>query len=380
MVDRVLVDGRFASCDILHHVMADAPPCGAVVEVVIPLLSNLVLPRAYEDHDQVPLYAGSAGSIHLLLAKRGLEFRQRVAEGVLNGVAKSGPRDAQKETEQFLLLLRRTFMIPDLRIELHAIPLDASDLLVNNEGKVSLEYEQVQNSRWYELSRRVSASISSVINALFLTFRDPAVLRLSPEGPFRVTDDLPFAFFSLQHQIRSIVLEGSHHDPPRFDINPSPDLQDPTRGLIHLTFGDSEFRRFTNYLSCIDPSMPRWDLPSQYILLAEEHFAFGDMRLAVIEMDIAVGLWVREYLRGLSAFSQEQFDAITKETSTGQLIQTAQVCGGPAVLDRLLALERLHNLRNTILHRYQRSLGQNAMDVFRSARQAMWEFEKDGTA
>ena len=70
---------------------------------------------------------------------------------------------------------------------------------------------------------------------------------------------------------------------------------------------------------------PKWDLQLHYLLLSEEHYTFGDSRLSIIDMDIAIDLCIRKYLRAKTKLERPPFDALLEDTSTGQLLTAAKL-------------------------------------------------------
>ena len=114
---------------------------------------------------------------------------------------------------------------------------------------------------------------------------------------------------------------------------------------------------------------PSWNLYWEYILLAENHFKNENYRMAIIELDIALEVILKEYFQDYYEIMDEVFDYMTKDISTGDLLKCAKFIypNKNKFQENIKVLSSLHNTRNTILHRYQRNIKKTHIQLFKDA-------------
>jgi hypothetical protein len=183
----------------------------------------------------------------------------------------------------------------------------------------------------------------------------------------------------LQSQIKAISIGGRRYSAPEFAVVDENHESALTKDFLRLEFSSAQFAEFKSTLQRTNPGDPKWDLKTQYILLAEEHFAFGDVRLAIIDMDIAVDICMRQYLAHKAGLSSAKFESLTAKLSTGDLLKAARLFGDHDHADDIRHFEQLHDVRNTILHKHQRTVRGATRKLFEHVRRSMRSFEA-GTA
>jgi hypothetical protein len=193
---------------------------------------------------------------------------------------------------------------------------------------------------------------------------------------YKYSSPTQFRFLLIENQLKEITLEGKTWALPRFELKSADDSTALTKDFLRIDLPSDGIDEIRALLKDVNPLKPKWDLQLHYLLLSEEHYTFGDSRLSIIDMDIAIDLCIRKYLRAKTKLERPPFDALLEDTSTGQLLTAAKLISEGKTLENIIVFEKLHNLRNTILHRYQRSISREHVALLLKAKEAIREFDE----
>ena len=346
----------------------------AIIET--PLMIKLQLPEDHPLGDDVELYHDDVVTITLLQNEHGKSAQSEMVDFVDRALDRLPQGISAKNLVNTKFRLLRTLLLPTLRLEFTDSGIKKSDLVTNAAGKIELNRAKIHESAWYAIHTIIETILSTLANALYLVTRNPEALALSTEIQYKYSTPTPYRFLFLENQVKVLTVEGKHYGPPKFEILPEQTDSDFINLLSNVELPTGAIDQLKLLIAEVNPTKPRWNLQQHYMLLSQEHQRFSDLRLAIIDMDIAIDICIRRYLQCKSGFEQMQFDMISKGTSTGDLLKAARLMSAVEDQSRIIAFEELHNLRNTILHRYQRAIGKDEQEILENARESLWSLMK----
>ena len=125
-------------------------------------------------------------------------------------------------------------------------------------------------------------------------------------------------------------------------------------------------------LRAIRQSRARLPIGWEYLYHATHYLDVGNIRNAVIDLDIAIDFAVRKYIRNRVALEEKYIGKILDKCSTGDLLVIAQAqARDQSEFATWGTLRELHALRGTVLHKYQRRFSDTQLETIRRARSSI---------
>lgn len=266
--------------------------------------------------------------------------------------------------------LERTLIVPQVEIVLKRQIFENEELSIR-DSRIIIRVDDPQKSNWFRVTKQVVIIYNSLVNCLFTIFPDEPWKRLEaiglgPGGPFLYTFDFPQCLQSWKPEFKkmprgewvrgfSFALEKKPIE-PRYSQGASADISSQQLQII------------AKELESLTSSKGTLPIGWEYLYLASLHLNGGDVRNAVIDLDIAVDYLVKRYIRHRVNISDVIINKIFEKSSTGDLITIAKILS-PSNTESAIwdTLEKLHVLRNNVLHEYRRRFGPRELELVERA-------------
>jgi hypothetical protein len=343
------------------------------VRAQILLPANLYFPDAAEPVKSIRL----VDSTNLQVTLR--EAGTRTSRGsILKTLRKDESRYRTKIKE-----IERTLIVPQVEIVLKGLIFNKSELIVQ-DGKILIPRDDPNKCNWYKVAQDIELTYNSLIDELF---------RMYPDEPWRRVEAPRFSTHSLWLNLSGFpqclnywdieFKEASSQEwvgglffSIEFDINTAMESID-----VHIASVDIDFEKLESIhdaLKAIRQSRARLPIGWEYLYHATHYLDEGNIRNAVIDLDIAVDFAVRKYVRNIMALEGKYVDKILDKCSTGDLLVIAQAqARDQSEFATWDALRELHALRGTVLHKYQRRFSDTQLETIERARSSIISILRD---
>ncbi len=262
--------------------------------------------------------------------------------------------------------LERTLITPQVEIVLKKRTF-AKEELSMRDGRILIRREDSRESHWFQVTKDVVAVYDSLINHLFTMFPDRPwkrleALSLSPSSPFVNLSDFPRCLQSWNVEFREVSRDkwiGGFSFASEGESLEQISLQ-----IADADISSEQLQIIAEGLKSLIDSKASLPIGWEYLYLASLHLNRGDIRNAIIDLDIAVDYLVKRYIRDRSSISDLIINKIFEKSSTGDLLTIAKTLSRSdtesAILD---TFEKLHKLRNQVLHEYRRRFGSSELKI-----------------
>lgn len=248
---------------------------------------------------------------------------------------------------------RRTFYKPSVIINIFNYPL--SHEVVNEKPNKIIKNNKIEKE-WRSLHNYILKIYSNFIKSLYILKRNRKLLYVNGDRHNDLTKKLESLKIQIKHQ---------NVWTPFLTFRTDLDFKLEKLETTSVKLENNDLDKLESY-NLVNPD---WKLYWEYIFLAEEHFKNDNYRMAIIELDIALEVVLKEYLQQKYSIENDIFDKLTKDVSTGDLLKCARFVlpNNKDYQESLKVLNKLHNTRNTILHRYQRNISKKHIKLFDDA-------------
>lgn len=268
--------------------------------------------------------------------------------------------------------IERTLSLPSIEIMLKERAFHKSELTVK-DGKIAIPEDDLGKCNWYKVAQDFVLVYNSLIDELFRMYPNEPwekikAPRLSTRARPDDSSDFPNCLNSWNTQFKE-TSSREWSGPIRFDIK----LNLRKGPFFPITtdakFDSEKLEHIHNSLKAIRQSRARLAIGWDYLYHATRYLDEGNIRNAVIDLDIAVDFAVRKYLRKVVALGEKYIDKILDKCSTGDLLLIAQTrAKNKSKLKTWGALRELHALRGTVTHKYQRRFSDKQLEKIEKAR------------
>lgn len=283
-------------------------------------------------------------------------------------------RENETKYKAVIREIERTLIVPWVEIVLKGRLFDKSELTVR-EGKILLERGQLVNSNWYRVSQEMVTVYNSLIDQLFRIYPYRTWVRkeLPRLSITRFSMDIvgfPWCLSSWNIESRKISSDewtGGFSFEVAGDTVAEVDLQ-----VASASISCDKLESIRHSLTALRDSKAGLPVPWEYLYYAVRHLAEGNVRNAVIDLDIAIDFVVRRYLARRMTLTRRHINKILEKSSTGDLLLVARaVAEDDSEFETWDTLNKLHALRGTVLHKYQRHFGKVHSELVEKARVAI---------
>jgi len=276
--------------------------------------------------------------------------------------------------------IERTLIVPWVEIVLKGQMFEKSELTIR-EGKILLQKGQLINSNWYRVGQEIVRVHNALIDELFKIYpHQPWVRKEVPRlSTTRFSMDIvnfPWCLNSWNIEfgkISSGEWTGGFLFEVAGDAVAEVDLQIAMTSINH-----DELENIRRSLTALRDSEARLPVPWEYLYYTSRHLAEGNVRNAVIDLDIAIDFVVREYLTRRMTLNWRHIGKVLGESSTGDLLVVARAMAkDTSEFVTWDTLKKLHTLRGTVLHKYQRHFGKAHLELVERAKAAIISILRD---
>lgn len=276
--------------------------------------------------------------------------------------------------------IERTLIVPWVEIVIKGQIFENSELTVR-EGKILLQGSQLVNSNWYRVSQEIVRVYNALIDELFKisphqTWVRKGVPRLSNTRLSLDIEDIPWCLSTWNIEFKKITSDewiGGFSFEVVGDAVAEVDLQIAEADISH-----GELENIRHSITALRDSEARLPVPWEYLYYASRHLAEGNVRNAVIDLDIAIDYVVRWYLTAKMTLNWRHIRKVLGESSTGDLILVARAMAKDgSEFATWGTLKELHALRGTVLHKYQRRFGKAHLELVEKAKAAIISILRD---
>lgn len=270
--------------------------------------------------------------------------------------------------------IERTLIVPWVEIVLKGQLFNKGELTVR-EGKILLKGGQLINSNWYRVSQEIVTVYNALIDELFKIYPYQAWVRkelprLSTTRFSMDIVDFPWCLNSWNIEFGKISSDewtGGFSFEVAGDAVAEVDLQ-----IASASINRDKLENVRQSLTALRDSKAGLPVPWEYLYYAFRHLTEGNVRNAVIDLDIAIDFVVRRYLARRMTLTRRHINKILEKSSTGDLLLVARAMAKDdsefATWD---TLNKLHALRGTVLHKYQRHFGKVHSELVEKAKAAI---------
>lgn len=280
-----------------------------------------------------------------------------------------------RKARRVIGLLNRLFTAPFVQLDILNCTLLPSDL-PQKDQRILINGKKVRQSMWFTAAAEAVSVYNTTIYCLYQIFPKENFLSCLIEPISLDYMGTGTAFPSCLSLWKASVRIG---DAPwisnlSFEIVP-PGISLEPEAIGKFT--DAEFNNrlllnFRRLLKTVDPLVPKWPLGWQYLFFAERHHQENNLRVAIIDLDLAGSIIARDWLKIKTKLPENAFDKLSQRSSTSDFLNAASfLCCNKKELSCIEDLKALHNLRNTILHQHQRSFGRQHKQIFTKAKDAV---------
>ncbi len=146
--------------------------------------------------------------------------------------------------------------------------------------------------------------------------------------------------------------------------------------VFQLPFKESSFKEFINEFNQIDIRNPKWGSFWDYLVFADDNYQRKDYRFAILDLDIVCDITARAFISKKLNLSDEIFLKLTNKKSSGDLIDIALLICDETMKVDFCNLKNLHEVRNNILHNYQRNVNDSTFSVYTEAKRSVVNIHK----
>ena len=343
----------------------------------IDVRGNLLLPANvhFPDEDK---------EVQKIVLMDSTDLRLSLVDSDTSGEVRSSFLDSFRENENkykaSIRKIERTLIVPWVEIVLKGQVFNKSELIVR-EGKILLGGVQLRSSNWYRVSQETVMVYNALIDELFKICPHQAWVR--KESPrlstrrFSIANvDFPWCLNSWNIKFRKISSDkwiGGFSFEVAGDAVAEVDLRIATPSISRDNLGN--VRRSLTALRESKAGLP---IPWEYLYYAFRHLTEGNVRNAVIDLDIAIDYVVRRYLARRMTITKRHISKILEKSSTGDLLLVARAIAKDdsefAIWD---TLNKLHTVRGTVIHKYQRCFGEGHSELVEKASTAIIAILRD---
>lgn len=269
--------------------------------------------------------------------------------------------------------IEQTLVVPQVEIVLKGRTFDKSELIVG-ESKILLHRGQLINSNWYKVSQEIITVYNALIDELFKIYPHQAWVRKElTRLTTRFSGDsvnFPWCLNSWNIEFGKISSEewiGGFSFGIAGDAVSQLDLQ-----IAEASISHDKLENVRRSLTVLLDSKAGLPVPWEYLYYAFRHLDEGNVRNAVIDLDIAIDFIVRKYLAKEMLLNKRHVSKILDKSSTGDLLLVAQAMAKKdSEFTTWGTLNELHTLRGTILHKYQRRFSREHSALVEKAKAAI---------
>lgn len=289
-------------------------------------------------------------------------------------------RENESKYKAVIEEIERTLIVPWVEIVLKGQMFEKSEL-TTREGKILLQKGQLIDSNWYRVSQEIVRVHNALIDELFKIYpHQPWVRKELPRlSTSRFSMDIvnfPWCLNSWNIEFGKISSDewtGGFLFEVAGDAIAEVDLQIAMTSISH-----DELENIRRSLTALRDSEARLPVPWEYLYYTFRHLAEGNVRNAVIDLDIAIDFVVREYLTRRMTLNRRHIGKILRESSTGDLLVVARAMAkDTSEFVTWDTLKELHTLRGTVLHKYQRRFGKAHLALVEKAKAAIISILRD---
>lgn len=350
---------------------ANQTECAASATVELRLLANIKVPETITD-DRLVLCSNE----HLLLALKQTQFAKDFLDNMARKIRETASTSIDegqiKRLHGTLSDLEKQFIVPNVQITFRDYAFQPEDLPKNNI--VSINASRVERSGWFVLANQVISLYNFVLESLYRVSKQSNLLT-QKLSTLRIHDSgisgFPHCF---RHWNMSCTIGTEEYSTLSFELTDKaePNLIDYEDSQIaNLSLGIDEVQWLSQFWTDSIFSAKKWHPAWEYIFYAIYYSQIGNWRHAIIDLDIASNNVLREWLKERTQLAPVLFQKLISESSTGQLIDVAKYMSNNEELHLIRSVEKLHNLRNTIMHRDQRRISSEHMKIFEQAKDAL---------
>jgi hypothetical protein len=299
--------------------------------------------------------------------------RHASLEGDLLERVRQKERGHENDSEYKALVsrLKRTLVIPQVEIVLKKQSFKSEELGVRDR-KIVIRGDDPTQSGWFQVTREAVTTYNALVNQLFTIFPDQPwgrleTIRIGLSDSSLYAVNFPWCLMSWEAEFKE-VSRGEWVGDLWFELEKEP--SDPRYlGVASINIGSQQLQTVAKGLESLTVSKESLPIAWEYLYLASRNLDGGNVRSAVIDIDIAVDYLAKRYIQLRVNIGKVVIDRIFKKSSTGDLLAIAQVLS-PSDAEAAVwgTLEKLHNLRNNALHGYQRRFGPRELELVESAR------------
>jgi hypothetical protein len=342
------------------------------VRVQILLPADLYFPDAAEPVESVRLEDST--NLQVTLRKSG-----NALESLLNSLRKEESKYRTK-----IRKIERTLIVPDIEIVLKGRVFRRGELVVKH-GKLFIPRDDPSKCNWYKATRDIVFAHNSLIDELFQMCPDEPWQRIETPRFITSSDSINFSDFPLCLNFWNIEFKETSkqkwHRVSHFDFEPELEKERSSQ-VASVDIDLKKLENIHDALRAIRQSRARLPIGWEYLYHATRYLDEGNIRNAVIDLDIAVDFAVRKRVRNNIDLEEKYIGKILDKCSTGDLLLIAQThARNQSELKNWGALRELHALRGTVIHRYQRRFSDTQLETIESARSSIISILRDlGTA
>jgi len=261
------------------------------------------------------------------------------------------------KTEEHFIKRKKGFFYPEIEIKLCNYEFHEK-LTIDQTGKVQV-LDRRTEKEWEKLHNLVAKVYSNLFKILYIIKKDVDAFYIADFSRYVGLINMG-PMQNLEYSKIQISENGSWSKPLSFDSGSFAS----SGKKVKIKLSAEELKQLNSY----DLVKPQWQFYWDYLFLAESHLRNGDLRVACIELDIALDLIIRDYIKHKLELDSDVFDGLSKDKSTGDFLKITSFIVSEQYRSMIGDFQKLHNLRNTILHRYQRKIVRNDIELIERCR------------
>lgn len=259
-----------------------------------------------------------------------------------------------------LSYMERVLISPYYEIIVTDFNIDNTEL-PNSKGKVLLDLKNLKSSSWYNIAEKVRNIFNSTVHLFYKQISHPDILSQQIPQFSKNAGDSSYICACLNHWVQSIKLDEGILTNLSFEAHE-------LHMSASLVLTNEKLTKLANDIQKIDITKPKWDTFWQYVFWADESYYKGNIRGAIIDLDMAISSLVKKYLQKVLAMDSSCFNKLTKNSSTGELIQAALLVSNEKEREKIQILKKLHVKRNEIMHLYKRKFNDEDRKIYLEAK------------
>lgn len=278
--------------------------------------------------------------------------------------------EADSKYKALITRLERTLIVPQVEIVLKRQIFENEELSVR-DNRIIIRGDDPGKSNWFRVTKQVVIMYNSLVNCLFTMFPDEPWKRLEaiglgPSGPFLYTFDFPQCLQSWKPEFKEMP-RGEWVGGFSFALEKKPIEPRYFQGAS-ACISSQQLQVMAKELESLISSKGTLLIGWEYLYLASLHLNRGDVRNAVIALDIAVDYLVKRYIRHGVRIDEITINKICDKLTTGDLLTIAKTLSSSntevVIWD---TFKKLHDLRNKVLHVHKRRFGGRELELVERA-------------